>query len=69
MNEKEEPADTVAVILARMEVKLDHALTRGDDHEARLRVLEKKVWLASGLAALSAGFIATLVENQVSLGG
>lgn len=30
----------VAVILARMEVKLDHALEKTNDHEARIRRLE-----------------------------
>lgn len=55
MNHEDAPGDSVAVILARMEVKLDHSLTRGEDHESRIRVLEKKVWAASGLASLLAG--------------
>lgn len=45
------PADTSAVILARMEVKLDHALANVTDHETRIRVLERKVWGAAGIAA------------------
>lgn len=59
--------ESVAVILARMEVKLDHALTQTGDHEARIRVLEKKVWAASGLAALLGGGGAAFVSNL--LGG
>ena len=56
-------AESVAVILARMEVKLDHALTQTGDHEARIRVLEKKVWGVAGLAsALSAGGAAGLFK-------
>ena len=34
------PAESTAVILARMEVKLDHALANVTDHETRIRVLE-----------------------------
>ena len=36
----EVPAEATAVILARMEVKLDHALANVTDHESRIRVLE-----------------------------
>lgn len=34
------PGEATAVILARMEVKLDHALANVTDHETRIRVLE-----------------------------
>lgn len=43
--------DSSAVILARVEVKLDHALKRGDDHEIRIRALETARWKLSGFAA------------------
>lgn len=66
---EEIPAEPVAVILARMEIKLDHALNQGADHEARLRLLEKKVWVASGVAALFAGFIANLLGPHLPPGG
>lgn len=69
MPDSEVPTEPVAVILARMEVKLDHTLARGDDHEARLRLLEKKVWVASGVAALFAGFIANLLGPHLPPGG
>ena len=36
----EVPGESTAVILARMEVKLDHALANVTDHESRIRVLE-----------------------------
>lgn len=36
----EAPGEATAVILARMEVKLDHALANVTDHESRIRVLE-----------------------------
>ena len=65
MSEEVQPVETVAVILARMEVKLDHSLSQVTDHEARIRVLEKKVWAASGVAALigsaGAAFITKLI--------
>jgi len=37
------PGESTAVILARMEVKLDHALANVTDHESRIRVLEDHV--------------------------
>lgn len=58
----------VEVILARMEVKLDHALTRGEDHETRLRVLEKKVWVASGIAAAVSGLASSWLTNVLGPG-
>ena len=65
MSTDETPTETVAVILARMEVKLDHSLSQVGDHEARIRVLEKKVWAASGVAALigsvGAAFLSKLI--------
>lgn len=41
--------------LARIETKLDAALKTKDDHETRLRSVERKQWLyAGGVAAVSA---------------
>jgi hypothetical protein len=40
VGEEQLPAESTAVILARMEVKLDTALATGTDHEVRLRSLE-----------------------------
>ena len=44
------------VALARIETKLDSVTTGHTDHETRIRVLERKVWAAAGVAgALAAG--------------
>jgi hypothetical protein len=42
-------------VLARIETKLDKSLTELGDHEVRLRAVEKKVWAASGFAAVLGG--------------
>lgn len=42
-------------VLARIETKLDKSLTELGDHEVRLRAVEKKLWTASGLAAVLGG--------------
>jgi hypothetical protein len=48
------PSEDAALVafLTRVEVKLDTALTRGDDHEVRLRSLERKVFVAAGAATV-----------------
>lgn len=46
--------DTIPVRLARIELKLDAALARGEDHEARLRGIEKKQWYHTGGVAVVA---------------
>lgn len=47
----------IAVALARIETKLDAAIAAKDDHEGRIRSLEKLVWRAAGAATvLGAGF-------------
>ena len=69
-----EAAGTLAVMLARVEGKLDAisreysvrlvALeNRALDHETRLRSTERKVWLAAGFAATLAGGAASAVTN------
>lgn len=61
----------VAERLARIEVKLDHALTQhGEDlkdHEARIRRLERALWIAAGFATTAGGGIGALVSQL--LGG
>jgi hypothetical protein len=59
--ESEVPAESTAVILARMEVKLDHALANVTDHESRIRVLERKVWIATGVAGGVGGGLGALI--------
>ncbi len=46
----------VRVIVARMDAVLTTAVNGHDDHEARLRAIERKVWaLAGASAAVGAG--------------
>lgn len=55
---------TVAERLIRIETKLDAALSRGDDHETRIRALEKARWPIPSIAALVA--VASLVVAILS---
>lgn len=48
-------SDSLEVMLARLETKLDVALARGDDHEGRLRALERKIWQAAGVMSVTVG--------------
>lgn len=51
------PSEDAALVsfLTRVEVKLDAALTRGDDHEGRIRGLERKVYIFAGAATILGG--------------
>jgi hypothetical protein len=42
----------LVAFLTRIEVKLDTSLTRGEDHESRIRGLERKVFVAAGAATV-----------------
>jgi len=53
--------------LTRIEVKLDTAINRTDDHESRLRRLERAVWVATGAAAIAGGAIGEVLRQ--ALGG
>jgi hypothetical protein len=57
--------EEMPVLLARIETKLDMALARSEDHEGRIRKLEKAVWLAAGFAAAGGGLIGTVVTQAV----
>lgn len=49
-------SEDLSAVLARLETKLDHALSQTVDHETRLRALESRIWQAVGAAsAISAG--------------
>lgn len=55
--------------LVKIETKLDmflepHRATQ-EDHEERLRSLERKLWLATGLATVLSGGGATLLQNLI----
>ena len=56
--------DEVMAVKATLSTQNVGALQRDvDDHEARIRNLEKWVWRASGLAALAGAGIAQLVAQ------
>jgi hypothetical protein len=56
--------------LTRIEVKLDLALTNHQDHEARLRSLEKARWPLPSLAVLIAlGSLITALSGLLAKGG
>lgn len=40
-------------ILTRMDERLEQVIKAKDDHESRIRALERKVWAASGIAAVA----------------
>ena len=46
--------DTVEVLLARIDTKLDVVIARAEDHETRLRQVERRLFALPGLAALLA---------------
>lgn len=48
--------------LTRIEVKLDNSLTKIEDHESRLRAVERKLWIAMGAAGMVGGGVGQLVE-------
>lgn len=47
--------------LVRIETKLDVVLGRVDDHEPRLRKLERWMWLVSGAAGVAGGYVGQLL--------
>lgn len=46
------PDELLAVTLARIETKLDNAISLGSDHERRIRVLEARQWPLPAVACL-----------------
>jgi len=38
--------------LTRMETKLDNFILKSDDHESRIRAIEKKIWAIPGVAVI-----------------
>lgn len=53
--------DPTAVILARLEIKVDTLLAASGDHEARLRALEARRWPLPVVGAVS-GVVSLLVS-------
>lgn len=58
--------EALAVKLARIETKLDLALTQQFDHEGRIRKLEKAVWVATGVASACGGAVGALFSQWVN---
>jgi hypothetical protein len=46
-----------------MEGKLDALLALGADHEARIRKLERALWIAVGAGAAAGGGVAAIVSK------
>lgn len=57
----EQPSEQERLI--RIEVKLDQALHIDNDHEARIRRLERALWTASGFAAAGGGVVGALISR------
>jgi hypothetical protein len=51
--------------LAVLKTEVAHLKTSSDDHRTRIRAIEKKVWVASGVI-IAAGVIGSIVERVVS---
>lgn len=49
--------------LVSIETKIDVSIGRVDDHEARIRRLERAVWVAAGAAAAGGGVIGSLAQQ------
>lgn len=49
--------------LVSIETKLDVSISRVDDHETRIRRLERAVWVAAGAAAAGGGVIGSLAQQ------
>lgn len=54
--------------LVRIETKLDAAISRADDHETRIRRMERMLWLAAGAATAAGGVLGTIAQ-QIMGGG
>lgn len=55
--------EDVAERLVRIEAKLDLWHTTHADHEARLRRLERAVWIAAGLAMAGGGVLGQVLAG------
>jgi hypothetical protein len=52
-----------AVSVARLEVKLDAALAARDDHETRIRRVERRVWSFAGVSSVLSAAAAAGVDR------
>lgn len=51
--------------LVRIETKLDLSISRVDDHETRLRRLERVMWIAAGAAATGGGIVGAIIRQAI----
>lgn len=64
--EREVDRDVEREVLDRLvsiETKLDISISRVDDHETRLRRLERAVWVAAGAAAAGGGVVGSIAQQ------
>lgn len=59
--------ETLDTRLARIETKLDIALSSQNDHEARIRRLEKALFTAMGIAAAIGGLLGAVGSKIVGM--
>ena len=65
MSPMESPDITVITKLATIETKLDRGLAGHEDHEHRLRRLERKIWAATGVAAVASPLLLTALQGII----
>lgn len=51
--------------LVRIETKIDVMLPRQQDHEDRLRVIERHIWTACGIAVVLSVFAQQVIQHFV----
>lgn len=51
--------------LVRIETKLDIIITNYQDHETRIRKLERALWVAIGAAGLAGGVVGQLITPLI----
>lgn len=52
--------------LAEIKTLLQGVLSKSEDHEIRIRSLERTKWLIAGLAATGGGTLGTLISTLIS---
>lgn len=65
MSPMESPDITVITKLATIETKLDRFVAGHDDHENRLRLLERKIWAATGIAAVASPLLLAALKGII----
>lgn len=63
MNDHDDTGTAVVIALTRIETKLDTVTTGHGDHETRIRLLERKIWIAAGITGAVAAGGATFLQT------